>query len=126
MTEYGYAIDGMLYHISQAPMDERGRRVPLPGAQYGYILKASEFGEMPELTPEAQALVEMWRARQGTAVESAEMTPATPTHVATYHTKVAVPETPAADLRTKVEEAADDDEPAPSQDAPRSRPGGRS
>lgn len=133
MNEYGYAIDGMLYHVSQAPQDEHGRRVPRPGAQCGYILKASEFGEMPELTPEAQALVDMWRAEQGVTVGTEELTPATPTHVATYGTKVMTAEPPPTDILTKaddapVEDATADEQaaaPEPTTNVPRSRPGGR-
>lgn len=147
MNEYGVAVDGMIYHDSQVTKDEHGRRFPKQGAQAGYILRGDEFGQMPELTAEAGAFLEAWQ-QGGAEGEAALLTPATPTHVATYGTKVVVPEPSAADILTKADEgdvdapaeteqpAADEksDEGAAADDthaagattnAPRSRPGGR-
>lgn len=134
MNEYGVAVDGMIYHDSQVTKDEHGRRFPKTGAQAGYILRGDEFGQLPELTAEARAFLEAWQAAQGSGVEGegALLTPATPTHVATYSTKVVTSESPAADILTKIDEAAADapaaeESSVPESPAagPRNRPGAR-
>lgn len=110
MNECGVAVDGMIYHDSQVTKDEHGRRFPKPGAEPGYILRGDEFGQMPELGAEASEHLKAWQAAQGSGAlgETAELTPATPTHVATYGTKVVTPETPVADILTKDDEGAAD------------------
>lgn len=125
MNEYGVAVDGMIYHDSQVTKDEHGRRFPKAGAQTGYILRGDEFDQLPKLAPEARAFLEAWQAAQGgEGAELTEATPATPTHVATYHTKVVEPEAPAADIQTKADEPAADDERRVA-DSNRNRHGGR-
>lgn len=140
MNEYGVAVDGMIYHDSQVTKDEHGRRFPKVGAQAGYILRGDEFGQTPELTAEARAFLEAWQAAKGSGAEGegALHTPATPTHVATYGTKVVTPEPAPADILTKDDEGAADapaetEQPAGAEKAnapeptagPRNRPGGR-
>ncbi len=106
-ADYGYGVDGMLYHISQLTVDPvSGKRYPKKGAQCGYILKATEFGEMPELTPEAAAYVAEWRGdTKATADEDKVDTG--------YGTKVDTPAPATGGYATKVD--------APADDAPRPR-----
>ncbi|MEK0431710.1 MAG: hypothetical protein RL139_1514 [Gemmatimonadota bacterium] len=130
MNEHGVAVDGMIYHDSQVTKDEHGRRFPKHGAQAGYILRGDEFGQMPALTEEARVYLDAWQAERGDGAQgdAEELTPATPTHVATYGTKVVTPEPPEPGILTKDDAGsrdADAASPAPSSGAPRSRPGGR-
>lgn len=102
MTQtYGFATDGMFYHVSQVTVDERGRWVPRPGAHPGQIAKPTEFGEMPEIPEAAAAMLKAWNAGQP-AAEAEEPLPTT------YDTKVVTPAAAAADVLTKDEAASRD------------------
>lgn len=92
MNTYGYAVDGMMYHASQVTVDEGGRWHPKPGAQCGLIAREDEFGQTPEITDAAAALLKAWRA--GKPPTPAPAAAAAPDDPATYATKVVTPQAP--------------------------------
>lgn len=99
MTIYQYATDGMLYHASQVTVDEGGRWHAKPGAQCGLIAREDEFGQTPELTDTAAALLKAWNA--GKPPTPAPAAAAAPDDPATYATKVVTPAVPTPDVLTK-------------------------
>lgn len=76
MNEYGYAVDGNHYHVSQVEIDETGRWHPRKGAVPGPIARLSEFGEPLPLDEPAAGYLAAWRNKAGT-----------------YATKIDAPET---------------------------------